>query len=222
MDDITRNRIETADAVEQWFADHAAGVAANTKLKTTKNNFVAKLTQLRDNVGEQAGAVSEAKEQTDVKGGSRENCVTIAKKVNRSAKAAEIEQPGIETRYPYPRNLNDEALVALLRSFAIGGADDDAIIAGYGAPVDWVQQCTDNADAFEAVTQLQSQATGEKVGKRALTLALVDDLMQLIRTAGYIIENTFENDVAALASWKSASHVKTKKYTPPPPTPPTP
>ncbi|MFM9903244.1 MAG: hypothetical protein ACKVQJ_01585 [Pyrinomonadaceae bacterium] len=48
--------------------------------------------------------------------------------------------------------------------------------------------------------------------------------MQLIRTADFIIENVFEGDVAALASWKSASHVKTKKYTPPPtpPTPPTP
>lgn len=66
----------------------------------------------------------------------------------------------------------------------------------------------DNADAFEAVTQLQSQASGEKVGKRALTLALVDQPMQLIRTAGFIIENVFEGDVAALASWKSASHVE--------------
>ena len=38
------------------------------------------------------------------------------------------------------------------------------------------------------------------------------------RTAGYIIENVFENDVAALASWKSASHVEVppKKKTPPP------
>lgn len=139
--------------------------------------------------------------------------------VRNAARAAEIEQPGIETRYPYQRNLNDEALVALLRSFVIGGANDDAIIAAYGAPVDWIAQCDANADAFEAVTQLQSQASGEKVGKRALIIALVDDLMQLIRTAGFIIENVFEGDVAALASWKSASHVKTKKYTPPPPTP---
>lgn len=43
------------------------------------------------------------------------------------------------------------------------------------------------------------------------------------RTAGYIIDNVFENDVAALASWKSASHVEVppkKKPKPPTPTPP--
>jgi hypothetical protein len=64
------------------------------------------------------------------------------------------------------------------------------------------------------MTQLANP--GEPVKKR------MNNTMQLIRTAGFIIENVFEGDVAALASWKSASHVKTKKYPPPPPTPPTP
>lgn len=61
------------------------------------------------------------------------------------------------------------------------------------------------------------------LAKRALVLSLTDGLMQMKRTATYIIENVFENDVAALASWKSASHVEAppKKKAPPPlPTPP--
>jgi len=134
--------------------------------------------------------------------------INIGYSRNRAAKAAEIEQPGIQARYPYPRNLNDEVLINLLRSFAIGGATDDQIIHDYGAPTDWVAQCTAKANAFEAAAQAQASAQGGKVGKRALVLSLTDNLMQLKRTAGYIIENIFESDVAALASWKSASHVE--------------
>lgn len=222
MDDVTRNRIDAFDRCEQWFDDNSTGVDAVAKLKLLAVDFKAKLTTLHDTAGEQSGAVSESEEQTDVKGVSREDCVALAQKVSRAAKAAEIEQPGIQARYPYPRNLNDEDLVNLLRSFAIGGATDDQIIQEYAAPADWVAQCTAKADAFEAASQAQASAQGGKVGKRALVLSLTDNLMQLKRTATYIIENAFENDVAALASWKSASHVEVppKKKTPPPtPTP---
>lgn len=92
------------------------------------------------------------------------------------------------------------------------------MIQDYGAPTNWVQQCTDKANAFEAASQAQAAAQGDKIGKRALVLSLTDGLMQMKRTATYIIENVFESDVAALASWKSASHVEVppKKKTPPP------
>ena len=218
MDDVTRRRIESFDGCEQWFIDHAAGIDANIMFKTKRNLFVAKLGDLRTTVGAQAGAVSESEEQTGVKGADREDCVEIAVKVNLAAKAAEPDQPGIQSRYPYPRNLNDEDLVALLRSYAIGGATDNQIIQDYGAPVDWVAQCTDNANAFEAAGAAQSSAQDSKVGKRALILAQVDELMQLKRTCGYLVDNVFADDIEALASWRSASHVENppKKKAPPP------
>lgn len=102
-----------------------------------------------------------------------------------------VNNPGIQARYPYPRNLNDEDLVALLRSYAIGGATDNQIIQDYGAPADWVAQCTARADEFEAASNAQSSAQGSKVGKRALILSMADGLMQRKRTCGYIIENVF-------------------------------
>ena len=82
---------------------------------------------------------------------------------------------------------------------------------------DRVRQCTGKADAFEAVTAAQSAAQGQKVGKRAAIIAEVDDLMQLKRTSGYIIENVFADNIEALASWRSAAHVENppKKKAPP-------
>ena len=222
MDDVTRNRIDAFDRCSQWFIDNAAGVNSNVKLKNLAVDFNTDLTTLHTEAGEQSGAVSESEEQTDVKGTSREDCVAIAQKVSRAAKAAEPEQPGIQARYPYPRNLNDEDLVNLLRSYAIGGATDNQILQDYSAPADWVTQCTAKANAFEAAGQAQAAAQGDKIGKRALILSLVDRLMQMKRTATYIIENVFENDVAALASWKSASHVEVPPKKKVPPTPPTP
>ena len=41
------------------------------------------------------------------------------------------------------------------------------------------------------------------------------------RASPTYIENVFENDVAALASWKSASHVEVPPKKNEPPTPPT-
>ena len=92
--------------------------------------------------------------------------------------------------------------------------DDVTLITDYGAPLDWVRQCTDKANAFEAAAAAQSSAQGQKVGKRAVILAAVDKLMQIKRTTGYIIDNVFSEDIGA--SWKSASHVEAppKKKTP--------
>ncbi len=222
MDNVTRRRIESLDRCDTWFTDNAAGVALNVKLAANKTGFVAKLAALRANVGMQTAVVSESFEQTNVKGGGREDCVEIAVKVNRSAKAAEPEQPGIQARYPYPRNLNDEDLIALLRSYAIGGVTDNQIIQDYGAPADWVLQCTDKANAFEAAASAQSSAQGQKVGKRAAILAAVDELMQIKRTSGYIIDNVFADNIEALASWRSAAHVENPPKKKVPPTPPTP
>ncbi|HQY68707.1 MAG TPA: hypothetical protein PLD38_15635 [Pyrinomonadaceae bacterium] len=77
-------------------------------------------------------------------------------------------------------------------------------------------------DRSEALSAARSSAQGGKVGKRASILAKVDALMQRKRTCGYLIELVFDGDVAALASWKSASHVENPPKKKPPPTPPTP
>ena len=84
---------------------------------------------------------------------------------------------------------------------------------------DRVRQCTGKADAFEAATAAQSTAQGQKVGKRAAIIAEVDDLMQLKRTSGYIIENVFADNIEALASWRSAAHVENPPKKKAPPTP---
>lgn len=80
------------------------------------------------------------------------------------------------------------------------------------------QWFTANADGFEAASNAQSSAQGGKVGKRAQILSMVSALMQRKRTCGLLIENVFADDIAALASWKSASHVEAppKKKVPPP------
>ncbi len=216
MNDYIRRNLECGQRCRQWFIDFKALITGGI-FKAKSIAMTAKVDELETTAGEQEAAESEGYSATDVKGSERSDLEDEMDPVRTAARAAEFDIPGTRDRYRFNRGMSHQQLLAAGRSFAIGGATDDAIIAAYGAPVDWIAQCDANADAFEAVTQLQSQATGEKVGKRALTLALVDDLMQLIRTAGFIIENVFEGDVAALASWKSASHVKTKKYTPPPP-----
>ena len=208
MDDVTRWRIESFDRRAQWFADHSAGVNANGKLKTNVADFTPKLAALHTEVGTHAGAESEGKEQTGVKADSREDGVAIAVKVSIAAEGAEIEQPGIQARYPYPRGLNLIDLVALLRSYAIGGATDEAILIAYAAPADWVAQCTNTANAIEAAGLTQASAKEQKVGSRASYLAKVDELMQLGRTADRIIQGAFADDVAAIASWATAYHVQ--------------
>ena len=218
MDDVSRNRIESFDNRKQWIVDHKTGVDTNTKLQDLRTVIFDKLAALHTEVGAHAGAASEGHEQTEVKADSREDGVQIAVSVREAALAAASEQPGIDARYPYPRFLNLEDLVALLRSYAIGGATDAAIITAYGAPADWVTQCTGRADDIEAASNAQASATEQRIGSRASYLAKIDELSQLFRTADRIIQNVFKDDVAALASWKSAMHVKSppkkKKPTP--------
>lgn len=220
MDDKTRNRVDAFERCDQWFTDHSAQVNSNTKLKNVVSDFSAKLADLHNAAAQEAGAADESKQNTNEKGGSREECIAIAMKVNHAAKAAEIEAPGIATRYPNPKSANDEDLVNLLRSYAIGGAADETIIEAYGAPHDWPALCTNAATAFEAAEMAQSAAKSDRVGSRALILSLADELLLLKRTAGLIIDNVFESDVAALASWRSAAHIElppAKKKKPPTP-----
>ncbi len=78
---------------------------------------------------------------------------------------------------------------------------------------DLVQQYTGKATTFKAA------AYSQKAGKRAAIIAEVDDLMQLKRPSGYVIENVFADDLEALTSWRSAAHVENppkKKVSPKP------
>ena len=219
MDDVTRNRIESFDDRKAWFDDHTTVVDTNLKLKNLRDTEIfPKLIALHGETGTHAGAESEGEEQTDVKDVSRETGIAIARKVSIAAEAAEIEQPGIQARYPRPRGLSFEDLVNLLRGFVIGGNTDEDILKDYGAPADWVAQCTAAANAIEAAGLTQASAQEQRIGSRAAYLVITDDLMQLFRTADAIIQNLCADDPAALASWKSAMHVKSppkkKKPTP--------
>lgn len=63
---------------------------------------------------------------------------------------------------------------------------------------------TANANAFEAAAQ--SSAQGQKVGKRALILAGVDELMQLKRTSGYINKQSLRPIIRRVGSLSSSSN----------------
>ncbi|MFZ1700229.1 MAG: hypothetical protein WBO10_02340 [Pyrinomonadaceae bacterium] len=208
MNDNNRRRLEAGQRCRQWIVDNAGLIPAASLFETKTTALTDVVDDLEDLSGEIESAVGEGLSATDVKGSVREDLMDIMEKVRRAARAAEPDVPGTQDRYRFTRNLSNELLLARGRSFAEGGATDEALLISYGAPTNWPDLVSDASDAFEASFGPQASAVGDRVGKNAVINEKIELFMQLKRTISLMVPNVCVGNTAAIASWNSAAHVE--------------
>ncbi|HRI04953.1 MAG TPA: hypothetical protein PLL77_14535 [Pyrinomonadaceae bacterium] len=208
MNDYIRRNLESGQRCRQWFIDYAALIPGGSIFKAKANGMTAKVNELENTAGEQEAASSEGFSATDVKGSEHDDLIAALTPVRTAARAAEFDIPGTRERYRFNVSMTDQELLAAGRSFALGGATDEALLVSYDAPAGWVATVTAACDAFEATFGLQSSAKGQSVAKNAEMYALVKEMNAFKGALRHHVINTTLNNPGARAAWQTAAHVE--------------
>ena len=217
MNDYIRRNLERGQRCRQWFIDYILLVIPGSIFETKKNALINKVDALETTAGQKQAAESEGFSATDVKGSERSDLENALDPVRTAARAAEFDIPGTRDRYRYNRAMSHQELLAAGRSFALGGAADEALLVSYDAPAGWVATITAACDAFEAAFGLQDSAVGTRVAKNAELYALVNEINALVGALRHHVINNTTTNPGARAAWNSAAHVEkapTKKKKP--------
>jgi hypothetical protein len=222
MNDYIRRNLESGQRCRQWFVDFASLIPGGSIFATKSAAMTAKVDLLETTAGEQAAAKSEGFSATDVKGSERDDLETALTPVRTAARGAEFDHPGTRERYRFNVSMTDQELLAAGRSFALGGATDEALLKDYGAAAGWPAAITTACDEFEATFGLQDSAKGQSVAKNAESYVLVREMNALKGALRHLVTNATINNPGARAAWTTAAHVEKPPSTPKPPAPPTP
>jgi hypothetical protein len=221
MNDNNRRNLESGQRCRQWIVDFVALIPGGSMFETKTAAFTAVVNDLEALAGQIEAFKGQGLSATDVKGSERLDLLDIMSKVRDAARAAEPDNPGTRDRYRYTTNMSHQDLLAAGRSFAAGGAADQALLESYGAPIKWELACTTASDAFEAAFGQQDSAVGSRIAKNAEFNDKIAQLIALKSTIGHMVPNFCTGNPGAIAAWNSAAHVEAppKKKPPTPPTP---
>ena len=219
MNDYLRRNLESGQRCRQWFIDYAALIPAGSIFDTKSTSMTARVNEIEDIAGQQESAFSEGLSATDVKGSERQDLLDTMEPARDAARAAESDHPGTRDRYRYTANMADQSLLAAGRSFALGGATDEALLISYGAPVAWPDAIKDACNAFEATFGQQDSAKGQSVALNADLNAKTTEMNALKSTLRHIVKNYTKTNPGAYAAWQTAAHVEKAPSKPKPPTP---
>lgn len=225
MNDYIRLNLESGQRCRQWFIDHKALIAAGTIFETKSDAMTAKVDLLETTAGQQEAASSSGMGATDVKGSEYDDLVAAMEPVRSAARSAEYDHPGTRERYRFNRAMTFQDLLAAGRSFALGGATDEALLVAYSAPAGWPAAITAACDALEAAFGLQDSAKGSSVAKNAEMFALIREINALKGAIRHLVFNNTIDNPGARAAWNTAAHVEkpaSRKRPPVTPEPPTP
>lgn len=223
MNDNNRRNLESGQRCRQWIVDFVALIPGGSMFETKTAALTAVVNDLEALAGQIEAFKGEGLSATDVKGSERLDLLDIMSKARDAARAAEPDVPGTRDRYRYTANMSHQELLAAGRSFAEGGATDEALLESYGAPNKWPLACTTACDAFEAAFGQQDSAVGSRIAKNAEFNDKMSQMTALKSTISHMVPNFCSTNPGAIAAWNSAAHVEAPpKSKPKPPTPPTP
>jgi len=140
--------------------------------------------------------------------------------IARTARSMAMTMPGLEDKFRAPRDLKDQELLGLARSFAADALPLKAEFVRRGLPADFLDELEDDLEAFEAAVNRRIQGTEAHITATAAIDDLIDGGIRTVRELGPIMRNIFAGDMATLAAWESASHIERAPRRNRPPTSP--
>lgn len=165
---------------------------------TELSNHIAQ--QVSGRFSEQEGTVSKAV----VRAALRE----LLERIRRTARSISETMPEVEAKFRLPRNSGDQELLGVARAVATDAIPLKNEFISYAMPPDFLEELGELIEEFR--TALTTQQTGRS--SRVAATAAIDDTLEealsAVRRLHSIVHNTFADDVALLAAWTSARHVR--------------
>lgn len=170
--------------------------------------------------GQQTAGFGDARFAFVGKDTARENLREDLSDIADTARSMMYEFPGINKKFPAPRNLGDLDLLALGRAVETEAPPYQADFIRYELDKNFLADLQTDIAALEQSLSAPADATDEMVAATAEIASEVRKGMVAVRILKGVIRNKYKGNVGKRAAWTSASHIE--KHTPVPNTPPTP
>jgi hypothetical protein len=220
-DDHTR-RYEMFLRVRQMGADEAATLASNAFVNGLFNSLSQVATELETHSGAQASGLTTERQSTTSKAVARDELERDLAAIGRAARSMSQSMPGLEEKFRFSRDQNDQGLLATARMIAADALPLKAEFIKRGLSATFLDDLNDDINTFEEAGTHKTQSTATHVNATAVIEELIARGMKIVRELAPIMRNIFDDKPGKLAAWLSASHVERAPRRAKPPTSPTP
>lgn len=225
MQDTAIRHLNMGRRVADFADTHMAAFPAGSRAVTLINAIKAAVAAMETAGAKQDAADVAGKQATDQKYAARGALLGRMRPINQTARGMEKLFPGISAQFAMPRGSGDQTVINRAQAFIAGATPIAAEFTNRGLPANFLTELAAAIAPMMNATNLQNEALGSETAATAAVNAAQKQLKDAVREFSPIVRNSFPNDAATLAAWKSASHVERapKKATQPQPQPtPTP
>jgi hypothetical protein len=162
--------------------------------------------EIRSSAYEQSRAQSSVREIAATIDATREELERQLDAIRKTARSTGIT--GLEDKFLPPRNVTDQGLLTLARTYGNDAFPIKADLIKRGLGPDFINDLSAASQAFDAALNERSQRLGKQVAATADLEHKIERGLRLVRELGVIVRNVYAGDPAKLALWESASHVE--------------
>ncbi|HEX8070422.1 MAG TPA: hypothetical protein VF546_10755 [Pyrinomonadaceae bacterium] len=220
MKDTERRIIEMLVRVREFCRMHVAAFAAGTRAGELFAELDDIVAELERHTEAQATHRSAGAQGTSNKEAARKALRALLEAISHTARAMDIDTPGLAARFRLPRGNNDQLLLSVARAFAAAAEPLKRDFIRYDLPADFLDKLNAQIEAFEKAIADQNRSNEARVAATQAINTVIERGLAVVRQLDAIVRNKFRADPATIAAWASASHVerapRTKKQAPKP------
>jgi hypothetical protein len=225
MKDTERRRLETFIRVHELGAADAALFPPTSFAGEQLAILASVISALETHASAQASGKSTVRESATSKAAARDELLQDLEAISRTARAMAITTPGLDNKFRVPRNLSNQAVLAVARATFTDALPFKAEFIRRGLPASFLEDLQADIEALEEAITRKVQGHKSHVLATAAIDAEIERGMNVVRELDPLMRNIFVANTAKLAAWLSASrverppHRKPAAAAPPPPTP---
>ena len=208
MNIVESARLQMFKGVHQFGHEHAGSIPASGHASGLLALVAGAITEIEVRAAAQVSGVSSVRETTTTKAFVRSNLLDEVEEINRIARAISIQTPGVLERFRLPESNSDQALLTSARAFAKEALPLKAEFTKRSLAATFIEDLENAATRFEESMNQRHSSRESRVAATAAMDEPFEQGMKAVRELKLIMPILLKNDPAALAAWRSASHVE--------------
>jgi hypothetical protein len=208
MTDLEKRILEMLRNVRNFGVTHDVAFPPGSLAHTLFDNIGNIVNDLEGFAAQQSSGRAAARQHTATKGAARDALIEDLTIISRTARALAFTTPGLEGKFRFRKNMNDQLLLDTARAFLADAEPYKADFLRHEVPAQLFQRLEANIAAFQA--SLVGQYEGGESSVTAATAfdANIELVMGYVRQLDAIVRNKLHNNPAGLAAWERARHVE--------------
>ena len=194
-----RTLVRSREMFAQCVDDFVAGGAARAEYV----GLQAAINKVEQSSAAHGAGRSDAKQGTQTVNDARQAVYADLFPIREAAKVM-----GVEDKFPYPPQNNDEQLLQLIDIYATNALPLKTQMIAHELPADFLEDLAADKAAFQAALAERMNAVGDHIAAlEELSDALADGV-QRVRNLTSLMKVKYANNPGKLAEWMAASHIE--------------